>query len=123
MVQARLWKTYCTVRVAYELQFDLACDVGLDYAPRQLFLSISYQLSTTLRRVYDTCIKPTTMAKTVKLTKMASIDDPYPTVSGSEGLIHIILHKEVITGYQQGKKVLKGTYYRQTADECVKRRE
>jgi hypothetical protein len=27
---------------AYELQFDLARDVGLDYAPRQLFSSSSY---------------------------------------------------------------------------------
>jgi hypothetical protein len=26
----------------YELQFDRACDVGLDYAPRQLFSSTSY---------------------------------------------------------------------------------
>jgi hypothetical protein len=26
----------------YELQFDLARDVGLDYAPRQLFSSISF---------------------------------------------------------------------------------
>jgi hypothetical protein len=30
-----------------------------------------------------------TMAKTVKLTKMASNDYPHPTVSGSEGPIHI----------------------------------
>jgi hypothetical protein len=30
------------VRAMYELQFDLACDVGLNYAPRQLFSSISY---------------------------------------------------------------------------------
>jgi hypothetical protein len=63
------------------------------------------------------------MAKTVKLTKMASSDYPYPTVSGSEGSIHINLQKEVITGYQTGKKVLKGTYYRQTAKERVKRGE
>jgi hypothetical protein len=54
---------------------------------------------------------------------MASNDDPYPTVSGSEGSIHINLHKEVITGYQLGIKVLKGTYYRQTAKELVKRGE
>jgi hypothetical protein len=63
------------------------------------------------------------MAKTVKLTKMASNDYPHPTVSGSEGSIHINLQKEVITGYQTGKKVLKGTYYRQTAKERVKRGE
>jgi hypothetical protein len=37
--------------------FDLSPDVGLDYAPRQLFSSISYQLSTILRKFYDTCIK------------------------------------------------------------------
>jgi hypothetical protein len=60
------------------------------------------------------------MAKTVKLTKMASNDDPHPTFSGSEGSIHINLYKEVITGYQPGIKVLKGTYYRQTAKERVK---
>jgi hypothetical protein len=46
------------------------------------------------------------MAKTVKLTKMAFNDGPYPTVSGSEGSIHINLHKEAITGYQPGIKVL-----------------
>jgi hypothetical protein len=64
------------------------------------------------------------MAKMVKLTKMASNDNPYPTVSGSEGWIHINLHKEVITGcYEPGIKVLKGTYYRQTAKERVKRGE
>jgi hypothetical protein len=63
------------------------------------------------------------MAKTVKLTKMAFNDDPYPTVSGSEGLIHINLPKGVITGYQPGIKVLKGTYYCQTAKERVQRRE
>jgi hypothetical protein len=75
--------------VSCELRFDLSRDVGLDYAMRQLFSSISYQLGTILRRVYDTCIKPTTMAKTVKLTKMAFNNNPYPTVSGSEGTIHI----------------------------------
>ncbi len=63
------------------------------------------------------------MAKTVKLTKMASNDDPHPTFSGSEGSIPINLYKEVITGYQPGIKVLKGTYYRQTAKERVKRGE
>jgi hypothetical protein len=60
------------------------------------------------------------MAKTVKLTKMASNDDPHPTVSGSEGSIHINVHKDVISSYQPGIKVLKGTYYRQTAKERVK---
>jgi hypothetical protein len=63
------------------------------------------------------------MAKTIKLTKMASNDYPHPTVSGSEGSTHINLQKEVITGYQTVKKVLKGTYYRQTAKERVKREE
>jgi hypothetical protein len=61
------------------------------------------------------------MAKTIKLTKMASNNDPHPTVSGSEGPIHINLCKEVITGYQPGRKVLRSTYYRQTAKERVKR--
>jgi hypothetical protein len=61
------------------------------------------------------------MAKTVKMTKMASNDNLHPTVSGSEGSIDINLHKEVITGYQAGIKVLKGTYYCQTAKEHVKR--
>jgi hypothetical protein len=51
---------------------------------------------------------------------MASKDDPHPTVSGSEGSIHINLHKEVITSHQPGIDVLKGTYYRQTAKERVK---
>jgi hypothetical protein len=32
-------------------------------------------------------------------------------------------HIAIITGYQMGKKVLKGTYYRQTAKERVKRGE
>jgi hypothetical protein len=59
------------------------------------------------------------MAKTVKRTEMASNDNPHPTVSGSEGSIYINLQKEVITGYQTGKKVLKGPY-RQTAKEPVK---
>jgi hypothetical protein len=63
------------------------------------------------------------MAKTVKITKIASNDNPHPTMSGSEGSIHINLQKEVITGYQTGKKVLKGPYYRQTAKERVKRGE
>jgi hypothetical protein len=56
---------------------------------------------------------PATMAKTVKISKMASNDNPHPTVLGSEGLIHINLHKEVITGFEEGMKVFKGTYYRQ----------
>jgi hypothetical protein len=47
------------------------------------------------------------MAKTIKLTKMVSNDYPHPTVSGSEGLIHINLQNEVITGYQTEKKVLR----------------
>jgi hypothetical protein len=53
------------------------------------------------------------MAKTIKITKMASKDNPHPTVSGSEGLIHINLHKEVLsTGFEEGMKVFKkGTYY------------
>jgi hypothetical protein len=63
------------------------------------------------------------MAKTVRLIKMASNDYPHPTVSGSEGSIHINLQKEGITGYQTGKKVLTGTYYRQTSKERVKRGE
>jgi hypothetical protein len=63
------------------------------------------------------------MVKTLKLTKMASNGYPHPTVSGSEGSIHNNLQKEVITGYQTGKKVLKGTYYRQTAKERLKRGE
>jgi hypothetical protein len=61
------------------------------------------------------------MAKKVKLTKMASNDYPHPIVSGSEGSIHINRQNEVITGYQTGKKVFKGTYYHQTAKESVKR--
>ena len=99
--------------VLYELQFDLARDVGLDYAPRQLFSSISFYLSTSLRRVYDKLTNPATMAKSVKITKMASNDNPHPTVLGSEGSIHINLHKEVLTGFEEGMKVFKGTYYRQ----------
>jgi hypothetical protein len=38
---------------------------------------------------------------------------PTQTVSGSEGSIHINLDKEVITGYEEGMKVFKGTSYRQ----------
>jgi hypothetical protein len=55
------------------------------------------------------------MVKAVKITKMASNDDPPPTLSASEGTIHINLDKEVITGYEEGTKVFKGTYYRQVA--------
>jgi hypothetical protein len=51
------------------------------------------------------------MAKTPKITKMASRDNPHPTVSGSEGSIHINLNKEVMTGYGEGMKEFKGTYY------------
>mgnify|MGYP002810108116 CR=1 FL=1 len=43
---------------------------------------------------------------------MASNDDPHPTVSGTEGSIHIHLDKEIWTGYEQGMKVFQGTYYR-----------
>jgi hypothetical protein len=55
------------------------------------------------------------MVKTVKITKVAPTDDPPPTVSCPEGLIHINLDKEVITGYKEGTKVFKGTYYCQVA--------
>jgi hypothetical protein len=51
------------------------------------------------------------MAKTVKMTQMASNNKPHPTFSGLEGLIHINLHKEVITGYKEGIEVFKGTYH------------
>jgi hypothetical protein len=52
-----------------------------------------------------------TMVETVKMIKMASNDNPHPTVSISEGSIHINLHKEVITGFQEGIEVFKGTYH------------
>jgi hypothetical protein len=52
------------------------------------------------------------MAKTPKMTKMASKDNLHPTVSGSEGSIHINLHKEVLSGFEEGMKVFQGTYYR-----------
>jgi hypothetical protein len=55
------------------------------------------------------------VVKTVKITKMASKDDPPATVSGSEGSIHINLDKEVLTGYEEGTKVFKGIYYCQVA--------
>jgi hypothetical protein len=77
------------------------------------FSTISYKLSTILRRVYDKLTNPATMAKRVKITKMASNDNPHPTVLGSEGSVHINLHKEVLTGFEEGMKVFKGTYYRQ----------
>jgi hypothetical protein len=53
------------------------------------------------------------MAKTVKLSKMASKDDPQPTVLVTEGSIYINLDQEIIPGYQPGIKVFKGTCYRQ----------
>jgi hypothetical protein len=49
------------------------------------------------------------MVKTVKITKMASKDNPPPTVSCTEGPIHINLDKQVITGYKEGTQVFKGT--------------
>jgi hypothetical protein len=39
--------------------------------------------------------------------------DPHPTVSGSEGSIHINLDQEIVSGYKQGIKVFEGTYYGQ----------
>jgi hypothetical protein len=51
------------------------------------------------------------MAKSLKMTKMASRDNPHPTVSGSEGSIHINVDKEVHSGFEEGMKVFKGTYY------------
>jgi hypothetical protein len=54
------------------------------------------------------------MAKTVKMSKMASKDDPHPTVLGTEGSIHINLDQEITTANQSGMKVFKGTHcYRQ----------
>jgi hypothetical protein len=53
------------------------------------------------------------MAKILKMTKMASRNIPHPTVSGSEGLVHINLHQEVLSGSEKGMKVFKGTYYHQ----------
>jgi hypothetical protein len=47
------------------------------------------------------------------MAKVASQDDPCPTVPGSEGSIHISLRKEVLTGFKEGMKVFKGTYYSQ----------
>jgi hypothetical protein len=75
--------------------------------------TISYELSTILRRVYDKLTNPATMTKTIKITKIASIDNPHPTVLGSERSIHINLHKEVLTGFEEGMKDFTGTYYRQ----------
>jgi hypothetical protein len=59
------------------------------------------------------------MAKIAKMTKMASNDDPHPTVSGSEGSIHINLHKEVITGFKEELRpsraltIAKSSWFRQ----------
>jgi hypothetical protein len=53
------------------------------------------------------------MAKIHKITKMASRNDPHPTVPGSEGPIHINLRPEVLSGLENGISVFKGTYYRQ----------
>jgi hypothetical protein len=53
------------------------------------------------------------MAKLHKITKMASRNDPHPTVSGSEGLLHINLRPEVLSGLEKGISVFKGKYYRQ----------
>jgi hypothetical protein len=50
------------------------------------------------------------MDKTVKMSKRAIKDDPHPTVLGTEGSIHINLDQEIITGYQPGIKVFKGSY-------------
>jgi hypothetical protein len=47
------------------------------------------------------------MAKSLKMTKMAPRDNPHPTVSGSEGSIHINLDKEVHSGFEEGMKVLR----------------
>jgi hypothetical protein len=63
-----------------------------------------------------------TMAKTVKLTKMASNNYPHPNVSGSEGSIHINL--QPYYWLSNGKKGAQGrTYYCQTAKERAKRGE
>jgi hypothetical protein len=53
------------------------------------------------------------MAKTVKMSKMASRDDPQPTVVGTERSIYINLDQDIITGYELEIKVFEGTYYRQ----------
>jgi hypothetical protein len=53
------------------------------------------------------------MAKSLKMTEMAPRGNPHPTVSGSEGSIYINLDKEVHSGFEEGMKVFKGTYYRQ----------
>ncbi len=54
-----------------------------------------------------------TMAKTIEMSKMASNNDPHPTVSVTEGSYHINLDQEIVSGHQQGIKVFKGTYYLQ----------
>jgi hypothetical protein len=97
----------------YEPQFELACDAGLDYVPRQLFSSLSYLLNTIFRRVYEKLTKLVMMANIHKVTKTASRNDPHPTVSCSEGLIHINLRSEVLPGLENGISVFKGTYYGQ----------
>jgi hypothetical protein len=47
------------------------------------------------------------MAKTPKMTKIASKHNLHPTVSGSEGSIHINLHNEVLSGFEGGMKVFE----------------
>jgi hypothetical protein len=42
------------------------------------------------------------MAKTIKMSKMASKDGPQPTALGTEGSIHINLDQEIVTGYKKG---------------------
>jgi hypothetical protein len=56
------------------------------------------------------------MAKNPKMTKMASKDNLHPTVSGSEGSIHFNLHKEVLSGFEEGMKVFQGTSYYRRAE-------
>ncbi len=57
--------------------------------------------------------KLATMAKNPEITKMASRNDPHPTVSGSEGSIHINPQPGVLSGLEKEISVFKGTYYRQ----------
>jgi hypothetical protein len=47
------------------------------------------------------------MAKTVKLTKMASNDYPHPTVSGSEGSIHINLQRRLLLALNREEGALR----------------
>jgi hypothetical protein len=51
------------------------------------------------------------MAKILKSTKMASRNDPHQTVLSFEGLIHINLHPEILSGLEKGISIIKGTYY------------